>query len=51
MVSVLPRILGRPGGLLAYIFNSACTKPAVARIIFNEDLGSLISVLHLVYSK
>ena len=27
--SVLPRILGRPGGILTVIFNGVCTKPAV----------------------
>ena len=48
--SVLPRILGSPGALLTEIFNSVCKKPAVARIKFNEDLGYLISVVHL-FSK
>ena len=28
--SDLPRILGRPGGILTVIFNGVCTKPAVA---------------------
>ena len=49
--SVLPRTLGSPGGLVTEIFNSACANPAVDRIKFHQDLGILISVLHLVYSK
>ena len=38
-LSVLPRIFGRPGGLLTEIFKSACTKPAVARIKFHWEFN------------
>ena len=35
--SVLPRILGRPVGVLTKILNSVCSKPVLARIKIHKD--------------
>ena len=35
--SVLPRILGRPGGILTVIFNGVCANPAIAS---NKNLST-----------